>query len=70
MSNKKDIEELFLEIEEIISRMEDKEVSLEQSFSLYECGMNKLKMCNDKIDAVEKKLLILNQQGELEEFEV
>lgn len=70
MSNKKDIEELFLEIEEIISRMEDKEVSLEQSFSLYECGMKKLKMCNDKIDAVEKKLLILNQQGELEEFEV
>lgn len=70
MSNKKDIEELFLEIEEIISRMEDKEVSLEQSFSLYESGMKKLKMCNDKIDAVEKKLLILNQQGELEEFEV
>lgn len=70
MSNNKEIEELFLEIEEIISRMEDKEVSLEQSFSLYESGMKKLKMCNDKIDAVEKKLLILNQQGELEEFEV
>lgn len=64
-----DLEELFLEIEGIIRQMEDKEVSLEQSFLLYETGMKKLKQCNDKIDYVEKKMLALNGDGETEIFE-
>lgn len=62
------LEELFEEIEGIIGEMEDKDVSLEQSFLLYEAGMKKLKQCNDKIDQVEKKMLVLNCDGETEEF--
>ena len=31
--------------------------------------MKKLKQCNDKIDKVEKKMLMINGQGELETFE-
>ena len=70
MEEKKEpgLEELFLEIEEIITQMEDKEVSLEQSFQLYEAGMKKLKQCNEKIDYVEKKMLVLNSDGGSEEF--
>lgn len=64
-----DLEELFLDIEGIIRQMEDKEVSLEQSFLLYETGMKKLKQCNEKIDHVEKKMLSLNGEGETEIFE-
>lgn len=48
--------------------MQDTEVSLEDSFALYEQGMKMLKNCNQKIDAVEKKMLKMNEQGELEEF--
>lgn len=62
------LEELFEEIEEILKKMEDKEVSLEDSFLLYEEGMKKLKLCNEKIDQVEKKMLLISEQGSLEEF--
>ncbi len=62
------LEENFLKLEEIITKMQEKDVSLEESFSLYEQGMKTLKNCNKKIDAVEKKMLKMNEQGELEEF--
>lgn len=63
------LEELFEELETILEKMEDKDISLEQSFLFYEEGMKKLKQCNDKIDQVEKKMLVLSGQGGLEEFE-
>lgn len=62
------LEELLIEIEEILEQMEDKGISLESSFLLYEEGMKKLKLCNNKIDQVEKKMLVITGQGELEEF--
>ncbi len=62
------LEELFSQIETILEQMDDKEISLEKSFLLYEEGMKKLKQCNDKIDQVEKKMLVLREQGELTEF--
>ena len=63
-----ELETLFTQVEEIIEKMQDNEISLEESFSLYESGMKALEKCNDKIDTVEKKLLKMNAQGELEEF--
>lgn len=59
------LEELFEEIEDILNKMEDKDISLEQSFLFYESGMKKLKQCNEKIDQVEKKMLVLSEQGTL-----
>lgn len=63
------LEELMTEIEDISEKMDEKEISLEDSFLLYEEGMKKLKMCNDRIDQVEKKMLMINEEGNLEEFE-
>ncbi|MCI8496031.1 MAG: exodeoxyribonuclease VII small subunit [Lachnospiraceae bacterium] len=63
------LEETFQELETIIEKMQDREVTLEDSFSLYEQGIQKLKFCNEKIDHVEKKMLLLNKQGELEAFD-
>lgn len=60
------LEEIFRELEEIIEKMQQREVSLEDSFRLYEQGILKLKQCNSKIDYVEKQMLLLNGQGELE----
>ena len=62
------LEELFKEIEDILAKMEDKDISLERSFLLYEAGMKKLKRCSEKIDQVEKKMLVISEQGTLEEF--
>ena len=63
------LEEAFQELEEIIERMQSREVTLEDSFALYEQGIRKLRFCNQKIDGVEKKMLLLNEEGELEPFE-
>ena len=63
------LEETLQELSSIIEKMQKREVTLEESFSLYEQGIRRLKLCNDKIDNVEKKMLLLNQQGELEAFD-
>lgn len=62
------LEKTFSEIEEIITNLESQDMDLDESFALYEAGMKKLKICNEEIDKVEKKMLVLNEQGELEEF--
>jgi exodeoxyribonuclease VII small subunit len=64
----KTLEESFGELEEIIQALESREISLEDSFTKYKEGMELLKLCNDKIDRVEKQMLILNDRGETDEF--
>jgi len=56
------IDEKFSEIEEIIKKMEDKSLSLEDSFELYKSGLKTLKECNDIVDRVEKQLIILKEE--------
>ena len=63
------LEEMFTQLESVIKTMEQGDVSLEETFDLYHKGMNVLKSCNDKIDKVEKKMLILDDKGEAHEFE-
>ena len=64
----KSLEEMFEELEDILEKMEGSQVSLEESFQLYKQGMTILKKCNDKIDKVEKEVLILDESGGLYEF--
>ncbi|MDD3413544.1 MAG: exodeoxyribonuclease VII small subunit [Lachnospiraceae bacterium] len=70
MSEKKElsIEEAFDKIEEAIEQLEDENISLDDSFKVYQEGMKILKLCNEKIDRVEKKVLTINEKGELNEF--
>ncbi len=63
------LEELFAGLEEVIGGMERQEVSLEESFKLYHRGMELLKSCNDRLDKIEKKMLVLDEEGEVHEFE-
>ena len=57
--DKKTLEEAFGELEEIISKMNDREVSLDDSFALYAEGTKLLKYCNEQLDMIEKKMLVL-----------
>ncbi|MBO5278269.1 MAG: exodeoxyribonuclease VII small subunit [Lachnospiraceae bacterium] len=59
--NNVSLEELFSQIEGVISGMEEEEVSLEDAFSLYQKGISLVKQCNEKIDRVEKEIQILNE---------
>lgn len=62
------LEELFAQLESVINRMEGEDVSLEDSFQLYHKGMDTLKKCSERIDEVEKKMLILDEEGGVHEF--
>lgn len=62
------LEEVFAELDQVMEKLEGDQVSLEASFQLYYQGMNLLKVCNEKIDAVEKKMLLLDEEGEKHEF--
>lgn len=61
--------DLFEGLEEVIEAMERADVSLEESFGLYHRGIDLLKSCNDKIDKIEKKMLVLDDEGEVYRFE-
>ena len=62
------LEESFRELDSLIQAMEDREISLEDSFLKYKQGMELLKTCSQKIDRVEKQMLIVNDRGEADEF--
>lgn len=62
------LEQLFEKLEESISQLERDDISLEDSFKIYKEGMKLVQICNSKIDKVEKEVLKLNENGELDEF--
>ena len=62
------LETVFEELDGIVANLEKEDVSLEESFQLYHKGMDLLKVCNDKIDTVEKKMMVLDENGEQHEF--
>ena len=62
------IEDILSQVEDTIANLEAEDISLEDSFVQYKKGMELLKACNEKIDAIEKKVLILNGEGETDEF--
>ena len=47
------LEESFSRLDEMLNRMEERELPLEESFRLYQQGMELLAYCNQKIDTVE-----------------
>lgn len=68
MAKEQTLEQTFERLEETIGKLEQEDISLEESFRLYKEGMKLIKSCNDRIDRVEKEVLKLNENGELNEF--
>lgn len=62
----KTIEQTFEELDQIMEKLESPETSLEESFVCYEAGMKLVRACGEKIDKVEKQMMIL-QGGEWED---
>lgn len=62
------IEEAFEQLDELTQKMESSQTTLEDSFALYQKGMELLKLCNEKIDRVEKKMLQIDEDGIISEF--
>ena len=62
------LEESFQRLDELIAKLEDREIPLDESFAVYKEGMDLLKSSREKIDTVEKKMLQISEDGELSEF--
>lgn len=62
------VEEAFARLEEKMERLEQDDITLEESFQLYTEGMKLVKYCSDSIDRIEKKVLVMNESGEPEEL--
>lgn len=62
------IEESFSRLDELIERLEGDSLSLEESFKAYAEGLSLVKQCRESIDEVEKKVLVLEESGELHEL--
>lgn len=62
------LEERFAHLEQIVARMEDADVSLDEAFELYKKGLDEVKSANDMVQGMGKAMLVLNSDGQLEEF--
>ncbi|MCI8379946.1 MAG: exodeoxyribonuclease VII small subunit [Lachnospiraceae bacterium] len=60
MAKKITLEESFEALDEIIESLQGGGLTLEESFKRYEEGMKLIKNCNDSIDKVEKKLIVIS----------
>ncbi|MCQ2493478.1 MAG: exodeoxyribonuclease VII small subunit [Lachnospiraceae bacterium] len=56
-------------LDELIEQLESDEISLDDAFEKYSAGIKLVKECNESIDRVEKKVQLLMDNGETEDFE-
>ena len=63
------LDESFEKLEELLSIVVITAASVEASFQTYKEGMELIKSCNEKLDTVEKKMQIINEEGEYSDFQ-
>lgn len=62
------LEEHFDNIEGIINEMEAGDATLDKTFELYKNGLEAIKEANALLDDMEKAMLVMNEDGSVEEF--
>ncbi len=64
----KRFESALEELEQIVEQLESGELSLEDSLSAFEKGVGLVRLCNQKLNQVEKKIemLVRDKEGKLE----
>lgn len=60
MEEKLQFEEALKKLEELTAKLESGEGTLEEMIARYEEGMGLVKLCNDRLDAYEKKITTLS----------
>ena len=61
----KDFESAISELETIVSTLEEGDLSLDKSLELFERGVQLTRFCHQRLEEAEKKIEVLNEQGEL-----
>ena len=55
-------------LEEIVSALENNQISLEKSVELFQEGIQLTKLCNDKLEGIENKVAKILVDGKLEDL--
>lgn len=61
----KDFETALAELDLLVKKLEDGDLSLEQSLALYERGVQLSRFCHMKLEEAERRVEILTERGEL-----
>ena len=61
----KDFEAAIAELESIVKKLEEGELTLEQSLALYERGVQLSRFCHARLEEAERRIEILDERGEL-----
>jgi exodeoxyribonuclease VII small subunit len=64
MKKEKSFEEVLQELEEIVNRLEQGDLPLEESLQLFEQGVRLSRSCHTKLDEAQKRLEILLKDEE------
>lgn len=61
-------EQAMNRLEEIVSVLENNQISLEKSVELFQEGIQLTKLCNDKLEGIENKVAKILVDGKLEDL--
>ena len=68
MAKEKTFEEQIGELEEIVKKLENGDVSLDESLSLFEQGIKLTKGCQKMLNTAERQVKVLMSDGTEEDF--
>ncbi|MCR5608289.1 MAG: exodeoxyribonuclease VII small subunit [Lachnospiraceae bacterium] len=63
------LEEKFEQINDIMSKLEDNNISLDESYKIYTKGMKLIKECSDNLDKMEKEIMVIKESMQDENME-
>jgi exodeoxyribonuclease VII small subunit len=63
--NIKDFESALAELDTIVKKMEEGDLTLETSMELYERGLQLSRFCHTTLEAAERRIELLNERGEV-----
>jgi exodeoxyribonuclease VII small subunit len=61
----KDFESALAELETIVRKMEEGDLTLEKSMELYERGLQLSRFCHSTLETAERRIELLNDRGEV-----
>lgn len=62
------IETAFEQLESLITKLESRDCTLEESFRLYKEGVGLIQYCDQALSEVEQQLIVINGEDNTDEF--
>ena len=63
----KNFESAIAELEQIVKQLEDGDLPLDRSLSLFERGVELSRYCHDQLGAAQRRIELLTERGELKD---